>query len=247
MATNPSDIHVSRRSLLIAGTTAAVVGGTSTSSRAAPSAPSDPVPATPQAGARFELAALPWKADALEPVISANTLSFHHGKHHKAYVDNLNKLVVEKTRYAGITLEQVVVASAKESADVAVFNNAAQDWNHAFFWKSLRPGAAAPSGRLAERIAADFGSVDACKTALADAAKGQFGSGWAWLIEDAGKLAVVKTSNADTPLTQGKKPLLVIDVWEHAYYLDHQNRRADYVAGVIDKLLDWEFAARNLG
>ncbi|MBL8862322.1 MAG: superoxide dismutase [Planctomycetes bacterium] len=246
MNTTPQDPSISRRTLLVAGTAAAVVGSVHAAGAAPARTAGLELAVSPQAGARFELAPLPWKPDALEPVISANTLSFHHGKHHKAYVDNLNKLVAEVPRYAGLTLEQVVLASAKEPRDTAVFNNAAQDWNHAFFWRSLRPGAAAPSGKLAERIQADFGSFDACKTALSDAAKGQFGSGWAWLVEDAGKLAVVKTSNADNPFTQGKKPLLVIDVWEHAYYLDHQNRRADYVAGVIDKLLDWEFAARNL-
>jgi len=244
MSTTPQDPSFSRRSLLIAGSAVAIAGsslGCSTS-RAAAAAPVGALDAAP-----FALPPLPWKEDALAPVISANTLSFHYGKHHKAYVDNLNKLVEEKKQYAGKSLEDIVKASAKETADSAVFNNAAQTWNHTFYWNSLKPGAGAPTGKLLERIQADFGNLDECKKQLAEAAKGQFGSGWAWLVEDGAKLAVVKTSNAGNPITDGKKPLLVIDVWEHAYYLDHQNKRADYVAGVTDKLLNWEFAAKNLG
>ena len=195
----------------------------------------------------FELPPLPWKEDALEPVISARTIGFHHGKHHKAYADNLQKLVTEKPRYAAMQLEDVIRAAAKESADVAVFNNAAQLWNHTFYWASLKPGAGAPTGRLLEKIRTDLGSLDECKKQLRDAAKGQFGSGWAWLVVADGKLKVLKTGNADTPIVQGHKPLLTIDVWEHAYYLDYMNKRADYVDALVDKLLDWEGAAQRLG
>ncbi|MCY2959294.1 MAG: superoxide dismutase [Planctomycetota bacterium] len=241
---SPQDPSYSRRTLLVAGSAAALAGSALAASRSRATEAAGSVPAE---GAPFALPPLPWKEDALAPVISANTLSFHYGKHHKSYVDNLNKLVDEKKQYAGKSLEDIVKASAKEAADAAVFNNAAQTWNHTFYWNSLKPGAAAPTGKLLERINADFGNLDDCKKQLAEAAKGQFGSGWAWLVQDGAKLAVVKTSNAGNPITDSNKPLLVIDVWEHAYYLDHQNKRADYVAGVIDKLLNWEFAASNLG
>jgi len=198
------------------------------------------------AGAPFALEPLPWKEDALAPVISADTISIHYGKHHKAYYDNLNKLVEGKP-YATMALEQVVVASAKTEADVGVFNNAAQAWNHRFYWQSLAPNPTAPTGKLADKIKSDFGGLDECKKLFADAAKSQFGSGWAWLVLDLDKLKIVKTSNADNPLVRGQKPLLTIDVWEHAYYLDYQNRRPDHVQAVIDKLLNWEMALRLLG
>ncbi|MGD1049160.1 MAG: superoxide dismutase [Candidatus Krumholzibacteriaceae bacterium] len=190
---------------------------------------------------------LPYAANALEPVISANTISFHYGKHHKAYIDNLNKLI-DGTDLAGMPLEKIIMATAGKSDKVAIFNNAAQAWNHAFYWNSLKPnGGGEPPAALKQKIDSSFGSVDACKKELAAAATGQFGSGWAWLVLDGGKLKVVKTSNADNPMTQGMKPLLTIDVWEHAYYLDYQNRRADYVGAVIEKLINWQFAADNLG
>ncbi len=258
MSSMQSGSPLSRRSFLVAGSAAAIAGnalascmtggsgapnGTKESSARAPSAAL--MNASSSTGA-FILPPLPWKEDALEPVVSANTLSYHYGKHHKAYVDNLNKLVAEKKRYEGMSLVEIVMASAKESGDVAVFNNASQAWNHTFYWNSLKPGAAAPTGAFLDRVKADFGSVDDLKTQLADAAKGQFGSGWAWLVSDGKKMSVVKTANADNPITEGKTPLLVIDVWEHAYYLDHQNKRGDYVAGIMDKLLNWEFAAANL-
>ena len=204
-----------------------------------------PVSAAPAAGP-FTLPPLPFKDDALAPVISAQTLGFHHGKHHKTYVDNLNKAVAG-TEYAAMSLEKVVQATAGKADQTALFNNAAQAWNHTFHWNSLRAGAAAPAGKLKARLEASFGSVDAARKALHEAATKQFGSGWAWLVADGEKLEVVKTGNADTPLTQGKKPLLTIDVWEHAYYLDYQNRRADYVQAVLDKLLNWAFAESNLG
>ena len=188
---------------------------------------------------------LPYADNALEPVISANTLGFHYGKHHKTYVDNLNKLVTA-TDLADLSLEEVITATAGKADKVGIFNNAAQIWNHTFYWNSLSPkGGGEPPAALKQKIEAAFGSVDACKKELATAATTQFGSGWAWLVKDGDKLQVVKTGNADLPLTKGMKPLLTIDVWEHAYYLDYQNRRPDYVNAVLDKLINWGFAADN--
>lgn len=218
----------------------ALLMATSTSIAHAAQGPAD-APAS-----AFTLPPLPYADNALEPVISAHTLGFHYGKHHRGYVDNLNKLVVGTT-FAGQSLEQIVAATSGKADQVAIYNNAAQTWNHTFYWRSLKPaGGGEPPEALKARIVASFGSVDACRKELAAAAAGQFGSGWAWLVEDGGKLAVVKTGNADSPLTKGQKPLLTIDVWEHAYYLDYQNRRADYVSALIDKLLNWEFALGNL-
>ena len=198
----------------------------------------------------IELPNLPYAHEALEPVISAATLRIHHGKHHRTYVDKLNALVKD-TDLAGGTLEAIVKQSARrraaEPAMAAVFNNAAQAWNHAFYWKSLRPrGGPAPQGKLAALITSSFGSHAGFAEALKSAATSHFGSGWAWLVLDCGALSIVTTANADTPIVRGETPLLVIDVWEHAYYLDHQERRAAYVTGVVDHLLDWDFAARNL-
>jgi Fe-Mn family superoxide dismutase len=195
----------------------------------------------------FTLMALPYAADALAPVISSNTIGFHHGKHHKTYVDNLNNLV-KGTDLEGKSLEDVVMATAGKADKAPLFNNSAQIWNHDFYWKSLKPnGGGVPTGKIADKINESFGSFDEFKKQLSATTVGQFGSGWGWLVADAaGKLKVVKTGNAEVPMTQGLKPLLTIDVWEHAYYLDHQNRRADYVNAVIDKLLNWEFAAANL-
>ncbi len=192
------------------------------------------------------LPALPYPENALAPVISANTLSFHYGKHHKAYVDNLNKLVAG-TEFAGLKLEKIITETAGKAEKAAIFNNAAQAWNHTFYWNSLKPnGGGEPPAALKQKIEASFGSVDACKKELVTAATTQFGSGWAWLVLDGDKLKVVKTGNADSPLTKGAKPLLTIDVWEHAYYLDYQNRRPDYVNAVLDKLINWDFAAKNI-
>jgi len=190
---------------------------------------------------------LPYADNALDPVISANTISFHYGKHHKGYVDNLNKLIAE-TEFADMTLEKIIAGTAGNAEKAAIFNNAAQVWNHTFYWRSLKPkGGGEPPAELKKKIEASFGTVDACRKEWSAAAMAQFGSGWAWLVLDGDNLKVVKTSNADLPLTRGIKPLLTIDVWEHAYYLDYQNRRADYVNAVIDKLINWSFAAENLG
>jgi|SRR5687768_12932464 Fe-Mn family superoxide dismutase len=193
----------------------------------------------------FTLPKLPWAEDALAPVISARTIQLHHGKHHKAYVDKLNELVAG-TRFADMPLEQVVRASAGEQ-EKKVFNNAAQAWNHTFFWSCLRAGGSKPSGDLAQRLEADLGGAEAFGKDFAKAAVECFGSGWAWLVERAGKLEIVSTSNAGTPLTTGgATPLLTLDVWEHAYYVDYENRRPEYVEAVIKKLLNWEFAAQQL-
>jgi Fe-Mn family superoxide dismutase len=190
---------------------------------------------------------LPYDQGALAPVISANTLSFHYGKHHKTYVDTLNKLIVG-TDFADMPLEQIVKASSRQPEQSAIFNNAAQAWNHAFYWKSLKPkGGGEPPAALKRMMENSFGGVDACKKELSKAAVGEFGSGWAWLALNGDKLEILKTPDAKSPLTDGPKPLLTIDVWEHAYYLDYQNRRVDYVNALIDKLANWEFAAGNLG
>ena len=190
---------------------------------------------------------LPYAENALSPVISANTISFHYGKHHKGYVDNLNKLVAG-TEFTDMPLEKIITATAGKADKTAIFNNAAQTWNHTFYWRSLRPkGGGEPPAVLKQKIESSFGALEACKKELATAATTQFGSGWAWLVLDGDKFKVVKTGNADLPLTKGVKPLLTIDVWEHAYYLDYQNRRADYVNAVLDKLINWDFAAKNLG
>ncbi len=189
---------------------------------------------------------LPYADNALDPVISAQTISFHYGKHHKAYVDNLNKLIAG-TEFADLSLKKIIAETAGKADKAAIFNNAAQAWNHTFYWSSLKPkGGGEPPAVLKQKIEASFVTLDACKKELAAAAMSQFGSGWAWLVLDGGKLKVVKTSNADLPLIKGMKPLLTIDVWEHAYYLDYQNRRADYLNAVLEKLINWNFAADNL-
>jgi Fe-Mn family superoxide dismutase len=194
----------------------------------------------------FTLPPLPFADGALAPVISANTLSFHYGKHHKAYVDNLNNLV-KGTELESATLEKIIGDTAGKAERAGLFNNAAQIWNHTFYWNSLAPGGGGkPSGRLASMIDSDLGGYDQFRKDFAAAAVSQFGSGWGWLVADGGKLKIVKTGNAEVPFTRGQTPLLTIDVWEHAYYLDYQNRRADYVNAVIDKLLNWGSAAERL-
>jgi superoxide dismutase, Fe-Mn family len=190
---------------------------------------------------------LPYAENALDPVVSGNTIGFHYGKHHKGYVDTLNKLIAG-TELVNLSLEKLVAETAGKADKTAIFNSAAQTWNHTFYWRSLRPkGGGEPPAALKQRIEAAFGNLDTCKKELATAATTQFGSGWAWLVLEADKLKVVKTGNAETPLVKGVKPLLTIDVWEHAYYLDYQNRRADHVNAVLDKLINWGFAADNLG
>ncbi len=199
------------------------------------------------AAAPFTLPPLPYADSALDPVISATTLGFHYGKHHKAYVDNLNKLA-PGTPFADMTLEEIVRATAGKPEQAAIFNNAAQVWNHTFYWRSMRAGGGGkPPAALARAIDESFGGFDEFRKQFAQVTVSQFGAGWGWLVRDAGgKLKIVKTPAAETPLTQGATPLLTIDVWEHAYYLDYQNRRADYVNAVIDRLVNWEFAADNL-
>jgi Fe-Mn family superoxide dismutase len=197
-----------------------------------------------KAAGPFTLPKLPWDEGALDPVISARTIQFHHGKHHKAYVDKTNELVAG-TPMAGMPLEEVVRAADKEK-NQKLFNNAAQAWNHAFFWNCLAPRGGKPSGDIARRIDSDLGGLESFGRNFAKAAVEQFGSGWAWLVDRGGKLEIIATSNAGTPLTMGATPILTLDVWEHAYYLDYQNRRPDFADAVIGKLLDWEFAAENL-
>jgi superoxide dismutase, Fe-Mn family len=194
----------------------------------------------------FVLPPLPYADTALAPVISSNTLGFHYGKHHKTYVDNLNNLV-KGTAHEGAALEQVIRDSAGKADQAAIFNNSAQIWNHTFYWHSLKPNCGGkPSGKLAAMIDSDLGGYDNFRKEFAATTVSQFGSGWGWLVVDGGKLKVVKTGNAEVPFTKGQAPLLTIDVWEHAYYLDYQNKRADYVNALIDKLLNWDFAADNL-
>ncbi|HTS20755.1 MAG TPA: superoxide dismutase [Casimicrobiaceae bacterium] len=196
--------------------------------------------ATPHA-----LLRLPYAEDALAPIISARTVALHHGKHHKAYVDKTNELIAG-TEFEGQALERIVLATAGKPEHAELFNNAGQAWNHAFYWRSLKPhGAGGPTGDLASKIDA-FGGLETLKKKLASSGAKQFGSGWAWLVADGGALKVVSTPNAEAPFTKGSIPLLTVDVWEHAYYLDYQNRRADYLQAVIDKLINWEFAAENL-
>lgn len=196
--------------------------------------------------ASLTLPPLPYGERALEPVISARTVAFHHGKHHRAYVETANRLIAG-TELAGLPLDRIVTLTAGSADRASIFNNAAQAWNHGFYWQCLKPnGGGVPPMVLKQKMEAAFGSVDACKKELADNAASQFGSGWAWLVLQGAELKVVKTANADTPLTQGLRPLLTIDVWEHAYYLDYQNKRADHVSAVIQRLINWEFAAENL-
>ncbi len=193
-----------------------------------------------------QLPALPYDLDALEPHISRSTLEFHHGKHHAAYVTNLNNLVAG-TDLEGKSLEETVTAVAGDAAKAGIFNNAAQVWNHSFYWQCIKPaGGGAPTGELAAKIDADFGSFDAFKEQFKTAGATQFGSGWAWLVLDGGTLKITKTANADLPLAHGQKALLTMDVWEHAYYLDYQNRRPDYMSTFLDKLVNWDFVAANL-
>lgn len=229
----------SRRRFIL--TAAAMVGAAAAGSLAAPRlARAETAP--------FTLPPLPYPETALQPVISSNTLGFHYGKHHRAYLTAMNALL-DKDDLKGRPLVEIIRASAGNPAKTALFNNAAQFWNHGFYWHSLHAdGGGEPKGRIGEMIAGSFGDYAKFKAAFAANAVGQFGSGWGWLCLEGDKLTIRRTGNADTPVhLQGVKPLLTIDVWEHAYYLDYQNRRADYVNAVIDKLLNWEFAEQNLG
>jgi len=196
----------------------------------------------------FQLPKLPYPEDALEPYISGEQMSFHHGKHHEAYVSTLNKLVKE-TPLASRSVEEIVrlTANDKDESKVQIFNNAAQHWNHSFFWQCMKPnGGGAPSGELAQRIDRDFGNLEKFKEMFQSAAVGAFGSGWAWLVAEKNELKIMKTSNAMDPLAAGQKALLTCDVWEHAYYLDYQNRRPDFVKVFLDRLANWDFAASHL-
>lgn len=197
--------------------------------------------------APFTLAPLPYDQSALEPVISGRTLSFHHGKHHQAYVDMLNKLV-DGTKFADMKLEQIAQATANsaDAKEKTIFNNAGQVWNHDFYWRSLSPAKTEPSAKLSSAIARDFGGTEQLVAQLAEAGKTQFGSGWAWLVSKGGVLSIQKTANAATPMTEGVNCLLTVDVWEHAYYLDYQNARPKYLEEVLGKLLNWNYASENL-
>ncbi|MBL8859215.1 MAG: superoxide dismutase [Planctomycetes bacterium] len=246
---NLKDTHssISRR-IFLAGTAAAIgaqaiAGGKGVSS-AETAAARGPIPSL---DGPFTLPPLPYAEDALAPHISAQTMGIHYGKHHKGYVDKLNKSV-EGQKYADLTLDELIVVTVKDPEQTAMFNSAAQAWNHTFYWQSMKPkGGGEPTGKLADKLKSDLGGLAGFKKAFAEAALGQFGSGWAWLVVKDGKLAIQKTSNADTPIAHGVKPLLVIDVWEHAYYLDYQNKRADYTTAYLEHLVNWDFAAANLG
>jgi len=198
------------------------------------------------AATAIELPPLPFAQDALEPHISAQTLGFHYGKHHQGYVDNLNKLI-SGTPMEGQPLEEIILTTAGAEEHIGIFNNAAQVWNHTFFWNSMKPGGGGkPAGRLLECIEKSFGDFDSFKKAFTEAALTQFGSGWAWLVQEGDALKIVKTANADTPLAHNQTALLTCDVWEHAYYLDYQNRRKDFVETFLAHLVNWEFAASQM-
>ena len=189
----------------------------------------------------FNLSPLPYGHRALEPYVSGDTLSFHYDRHHAGYVANLNRLA------AGTEWENADLDAVAAGAEGPIFNNAAQIWNHTFYWNSMSPdGGGAPTGAVGQAVVEAFGSTDEFRRQFADAAVGLFGSGWTWLVADEGGLEIVQTANADLPLRHGRRALLVVDVWEHAYYLDYQNARAAYVEAFLDHLVNWEFAAQNL-
>jgi Fe-Mn family superoxide dismutase len=194
----------------------------------------------------FELPNLPYERNALAPHISENTLNFHYGKHHQAYVTNLNKLVAG-TELESKSLEEVIKISAADASKAGIFNNSAQVWNHTFYWNSMKPnGGGKPTGEVLAKIEESFGSYEDFATAFKQAGATQFGSGWAWLVLENGKLKITKTANADTPLTTNAKPLMTMDVWEHAYYLDFQNARPSYMDTFLNHLVNWDFVAANL-
>ena len=194
----------------------------------------------------FELPSLPYASDALAPYMSAETLDFHHGKHHQTYVTNLNNLVKDSDMQDA-SLEDIVIKSSKDASMAGIFNNAGQHWNHILFWQCMKPngGGEMPS-ELENRISSDFGSVDQFKEAFVQAGTTQFGSGWAWLAIDNGKLVVTKSANASNPLVEGMKPILGCDVWEHSYYIDYRNKRPDYLKAFLDNLVNWEFVSSQL-
>ncbi|MBV9386321.1 MAG: superoxide dismutase [Chroococcidiopsidaceae cyanobacterium CP_BM_ER_R8_30] len=192
----------------------------------------------------FELPPLPYDYDALTPYIGSDTLKFHHDKHHAAYVNTLNNLTKD-TELANKPLEEVIKATHNDSSKATIFNNAAQVWNHTFYWNGLKKGGGSPSGELAEKINSSFGSLEKFKEEFKNAGATQFGSGYAWLVLDNGELKVLKTLNAENPIVDNKIPLLTADVWEHAYYLDYQNRRPDYLQTFLDNLINWDFVAQN--
>lgn len=263
---NQQAFHLNRRQFLtgaMAGSMVVAAGALGNPSRlkAAPSEGIDPTPETnhnllyktpwnsQEAGetAPFSLPALPYSQDALSPYITAETIGFHYGKHHRGYVRKINGLT-EKNEYTGCTLEQIIrqTAGRKTTDQTNIYNNAAQVWNHTFYWRSMTPGGGGtPEGALPEKIASDFGTFDNFRTAFKTMAASHFGSGWAWLVYDKGTLTIEKTANADTPLAHGRVPLLTIDVWEHAYYLDYQNRRTEYIDTWFDHLVNWGFAEKN--
>lgn len=194
----------------------------------------------------FTLPSLPYAHDALEPYLSARTLDFHHGKHHQAYVTNLNNLLIDATDFVTSPLEEIIMQTAQDLSRSGIFNNAAQIWNHTFLWNSMMPnGGGEPQGALALKINEDFGSFSEFKNAFKQAGITQFGSGWAWLVCENGKLKITKTGNADLPMVHGQTALLTCDVWEHAYYLDYQNRRPDYLETFLNHLVNWRFAEEN--
>ncbi len=239
-----SEFLMDRRTFL-AGTAALAAASALTGAAALPG---PAFAAENRPGEPVALPPLPWKENALEPYISAQTLSFHHGKHHAAYVEKTLK-AVQGTPLQGQPLSAILLHAATDPAGLALFQNAAQAWNHNFLWKSMKPGGGGKppaDGALSQGINAAFGSFETFAQKFTEAAVNQFGSGWAWLAADAGGLSVYATSNADNPLTRKQTPLLVLDVWEHAYYLDYQNRRADYVKAFLDHLANWDFAAQNL-
>lgn len=195
----------------------------------------------------FSLPALPYAKDALAPYMSAETLEYHHDKHHQAYVDNGNKLI-QGTGLEGKSLEDVVKAAFKDKALTGLFNNAAQHWNHIYFWQWMKPkGGGAIPGELEKKLKEDFGSVDAFKAKFIEAGVTQFGSGWCWLTVENGKLTVMKTPNGENPIAHGKPALLGCDVWEHSYYIDYRNRRPDYLKAFVENLVNWEYVAQLFG
>ncbi|MEO6952946.1 MAG: superoxide dismutase [Polyangia bacterium] len=236
--------NVTRRSFIGTGIAALAAANLAQAEKKKSASTAPPAPVAPTGP--FSLMKLPYAESALAPGISANTVGFHYGKHHHGYVNKTNTLL-KGTDLANKSLEDIIKATYNRADKTALYDNAAQLWNHNFYWQSMKPrgGGSAP-GELGKKIAADFGSFEAFAKELQTAATGQFGSGWAWLVEDAGKLRVIKTSNADNPIALGKKPIITIDVWEHAYYLDYKNLRVDYVKAYLDSLVNWDFAAANL-